>query len=190
MADGFFFWRSLARSHLICLQMTAAILLMHSWLLCASHVVLDAHLGRLLHPPGGRRFFFSFSFFCAAHKHFSISPPVPDMKHLDSTAQLAAERPECVIVKHHKSFFSSYLSPSPTSPPQPRGLFQSRPLKLQLFSLHLHPHSYIFPLQMGYGWHFCTVDSLVIGFNGWCVDDVTDGGPARDPPSTGMFIAV
>lgn len=171
MADGFFFCRSLARSHLICLQMTAAILLMHSWLLCASHAVLDAHLRRLPPPPGGWRFFFSFFV-----PHSSVCQ-FPDTKHLDSTAQFASW---ASWTRYNKAPWGLFF-PSITSP---------APLLLQLFSLHLHPPSSIFSLQMGYSWHFCTVDSLAIGFNGWYVDDVTDGGPARDPPCAVMFIAL
>lgn len=187
MADGFFFWRPLARSHLICLQMTAAILLMHSWLLCALHVVLDAHLRRLPPAPKGRCFFFFSLLLCRTWAFYNFFPPSLKRNIPTRPPSLPDERSGCVTVKRSRV---SSLSLAPTSPP-PGGLFhKSRPLLLQLFSLHLHPPSYIFPLQMGSGWHFCTVDSLVIGFNGWCVDDVTDGGPARDPPSAVMFIAV
>lgn len=36
---------------------------------------------------------------------------------------------------------------------------------------------------MGSHCHYCTVDSLVIQFNGMLVDDMTDGSPLHEPLS-------
>lgn len=65
------------------------------------------------------------------------------------------------------------------------GLSEVQPLLLQLFCLHLHPPSYIFPLKMAFWWHPCTVDplrhSFVIQFNGSHVGDMTDGSLPHEP---------
>lgn len=68
------------------------------------------------------------------------------------------------------------------------GLSIVQPPLLQLFYLHLHPPSYIFPLQMGSQWHYCTVDPLVIQFHSLHGDDMTDGSPPHEPLSTVMLV--